>query len=657
MKTIQTEIEVLLRTLNEANTQYYMGKPTNLSDQEFDLKLKELEKLEALHPQFKYSNSPTLRVGSDLSNTFAKVLHKIPMLSISNSYNAEELLAFDTQIKGLLETNPNYVAEMKIDGVSLSIHYKEGIFDYAVTRGDGVQGDDVTANAKQILDIPLEIPDKSAHIEIRGEVYMSHTDFKNLNKKLLADGKDPMQNPRNCASGTLKMKNPKDVRNRKLRFYAFGLYGDSHVESHSQNLNTLENWCFPVQERLVSLDIENILIFCKTWEKQKTVLDFDIDGMVIKVNSLAQQQVLGNTAKSPKWVTAWKFTAERALSKIISIDIQIGRTGVLTPVANLEAVWLNGTKVKRATLHNFDEIERLDIRLKDQVWIEKGGEIIPKVVEVVKSNDRASIYSPPLECPSCSASLTQKENEIALLCENLLCPDQIQRYLEHFVSRSAMNIDHIGPSLIQQLIKKHKVKSPADLYNLTLDSLLTLDRMAEKSANNILQAMADSKSNSLEMLLHGLGIKHIGKTAAKNLARKFKTLQKLQTATSEDLESVPDIGYKMAESLLEYFSNGQNILLIDNLIELGICCEYNQPADQSSLLDGALFVITGTLPTLKRNEAQVLIEKNGGKVSTSVSKKTNYLLAGEAAGSKLVKAENLGVQILSEDDFYLLLET
>ncbi len=654
---ISQRIEELTQKLNEANRLYYLGQNTGLRDQEFDQLLGELIDLEKEHPHLRLTHSPTQRVGSDLTEGFAKVTHQIPMLSISNTYSAEELIGFISGIsENLQKENVEWVAEQKIDGVSLALIYQKGTLTQAITRGDGNVGDDITANAKYILGIPHYLKER-ADIEVRGEVYMKRSDFNQLLDRLEAEGKPKLANPRNTTAGTIKMKDAHEVARRKLHFFAFNLVRGIPNEKHHQNLEWLAQQGFAINAYLKSTNPQEIIDYCQTTAEKRPELEHDIDGMVIKLNSLNDQERLGNTSKSPRWVTALKFEAESALTQLESIELQVGRTGVITPVANLTPVSLCGTTVKRATLHNFAEIKRLDLRQGDWVYIEKGGEIIPKITRV-ETSQRDPFSQPiqePQHCPVCQSDIERVEDEVALRCPNLLCSAQLQRYMEHFVSRPAMNIDKIGPALIEQLIQGEHLKRVSDFYHLTEERLLQLERMAQKSAQNVLNSIEKSKSQDPAGLVHGLGIKHVGRTAAKTLMQHFGSIEKLASASFEELERVNDIGHKTAQAIADFFANSKNQELLDELKELGL----NFTASIQSgvkIFTGKTFVITGTLPGMDREEARAIIELNGGKVSGSVSKKTSYVLAGEAAGSKLDKARALEINVIDLDQFRLMLE-
>jgi DNA ligase (NAD+) len=649
-----------------ANDAYYRANRPVMTDAAFDALLRELEDLEAAHPSLRDPDSPTQRVGSDLGDdaqgpgqgaAFRKVAHLFPMLSIQNTYSEEEVRDFHRQVIGKIpEEALEYVCEPKIDGVAMSLVYENRRLALGVTRGDGVQGDDVTRNIRTIAGIPQELPSDwpAGRVEVRGEVYMTEADFLKYNEYSQRVYGRELQNPRNTASGSLKLKDPKEAAERPLSFFAYSILldGEKQAGSHWDNLERLKAAKFPVnrhREKVAGVDA--VMAVCARWEKLRSTLPYLIDGVVIKVNDLRQQAQLGRTAKSPKWVIAYKYKAEAAETTLESVVFQVGRTGVVTPVANLKPVQLGGTTVKRATLHNFDEIERLGLRVPDAVRVEKGGEIIPKITAVVpeKRPRGAQAIVPPKECPVCGSELSKDEEEVAWRCDNLQCPAQVQRALLHFGGRGAMNIEHMGPALMDALLEAGTVRDAADLYALRQEDLEGLDRMAEKSAQRVIQSLEESKGRGLDRLLFGLGIRFVGKTTAKVLARHFGTLEKLRAASLEELEAVPEVGGRIAKSLFEYFRNPSNISLLQRFEKFGLKVDYDAPAGEQPLA-GQTWVITGTLPSWSRDEAREILENAGAKVSDSVSKKTTALLAGEAAGSKLEKAGKLGIPVKSEED-------
>ncbi len=648
-----TRYQELQKQLKAASESYYREGFSPMSDQDFDFGVKELEALEAAHPEWRTARSVTQEIGNDLKNDFAKVEHRIPMLSISNAYSKEEVEDFIRQATERVPSAREWVCERKIDGISMSLTYQDGILVKAATRGNGSVGDDVTANVRTIDDVPHRLVGApTGFLEVRGEVYMEFKTFDLLNDELEERGIQGFQNPRNTASGTLKLKDPKECAKRNLRFLAYHIPENIGNRKHSENLKALQYFGFHTNEFWIAHGAEEIMKISDQILAGRDTLPYPIDGMVIKQNDLELQRELGSTAKSPRWAVAYKFKAERAYAKVLSIDFQVGRTGRVTPVANLEPVRLAGTTVKRATLHNFDEIERLGIRVGDTVGVEKGGEIIPKIIEVDLSKRPAGTLKvePPELCPVCGTPLAKNEGQVDLRCENLHCKASVQRLFEHFVSREAMNIENLGPSLIAELLEAHRIENLSDLYHLKREDLESLDRVGEKSAMNVLSAIEKSKGRSLENLLFAIGIRFVGRTKARILARHFRTLEKLEAATVEELAAIPDIGERIAQSIHDFFKNEAFRKEVERLVEAGLPTEFKGEVKDHFL--GQTVVLTGTLPTLDRSSAQKLIEDNGGKVSSSVSKKTSWVLAGEAAGSKLEKARKLGVAI--HDEAWLL---
>ncbi|MCQ2089171.1 MAG: NAD-dependent DNA ligase LigA [Fibrobacter sp.] len=676
----------LKKQLEEASRLYYKEGVSPMSDQDFDFGLKEMEALEKKYPELGNGSSLTKSVGSDLTNDFAKVSHAVPMLSISNVYSAEEMAEFvEAAEKGLEEVMPaspnvipatshhvipatshhvipatepgspaRWICERKIDGVSLSVTYENGRLKQAVTRGDGAQGDDVTLNALTIKDIPEYFDAKKLKIdpaeipqgtfEVRGEVYMEREAFEHLNEQLILENKKIFQNCRNTVSGSLKLKSVNECKTRPMRFFAYHI-PQSKNQTHQQNLELLKRLGFNTNDFWTADTVDEIMKISEKIGGDRDNLPFDIDGMVVKLNNLEQQRALGTTSKSPRWAIAYKFKAERAYTPLLSVEFQVGRTGAVTPVANLAPVRLAGTTVKRATLHNFDEIARLDLHFGDTVGVEKGGEIIPKITDVKKDLRPigAEPVTAPANCPECGTPLTRVEGEVILRCENLHCKAQVQCLFEHFVSREAMNIENLGPALLASLIETGKIKRIPDLYRLTQEDLESQERMAKKSAKNVYDAIQASKERSLENLLHGLGIRFVGRTSARNFAKHFRTLEAIRTAPMDELLKVQDAGLVIANSVYEFFHTEMYANEIDELIALGCPTEFKGVI--KTLFAGQTAVITGTLPSMDRDEARKLIEENGGKVSGSVSKKTSWVLAGEAAGSKLTKANELGVPV------------
>ena len=656
----------LKKQLEEASRLYYKDGYSPMSDQDFDFGLKEMETLEAKYPELRGQGSLTQRVGSDLTNDFAKVAHAVPMLSIANVYSAEEMAEFvraaEEGIANLGDSNRTtsghkWICERKIDGVSLSIVYENGRLKQAATRGDGAQGDDVTLNALTIADIPEILDAKKLKIdpseipqgtfEVRGEVYMEREAFERLNEQFILEGKKIFQNPRNTVSGSLKLKSVAECKTRPMRFFAYHIPQSGNA-THEENLQQLKKLGFHTNDFWKADTVDEIMKISEQIGASRDSLPFEIDGMVVKLNDLSMQRALGTTSKSPRWAIAYKFKAERAYTPLLSVEFQVGRTGAVTPVANLAPVRLAGTTVKRATLHNFDEVARLDLHFGDTVGVEKGGEIIPKITDVKKELRPVGALpvTAPTNCPECGEPLTHVDGEVVLRCENMHCQAQVQCLFEHFVSREAMNIENLGPALIASLIATGKIKRIPDLYRLTIEDLESQERMAKKSAKNVYDAIAASKERSLENLLHGLGIRFVGRTSARNLAKHFRTLEKIRTATVEDLQNVNDVGERIGKSVYDFFHTERYTQEIDELIELGCPTEFKGVV--KTLFQGQTAVITGTLPNMEREEARKLIEENGGKVSGSVSKKTSWVLAGEAAGSKLTKANELGIPVHDE---------
>jgi DNA ligase (NAD+) len=685
----------LKKQLEEASRLYYKDGVSPMSDQDFDFGLKEMEALEAKYPELRGKGSLTQKVGSDLTNDFAKVTHAVPMLSIANVYSEEEMREFvkaaeegiaalderretrdEREIPGQAgndkrnsaqddenghaqgdEKRATWICERKIDGVSLSVVYENGRLKQAATRGDGAQGDDVTLNALTIADIPEYFDAKKLKIdpseipqgtfEVRGEVYMEREAFERLNEQFILENKKTFQNCRNTVSGSLKLKSVAECKTRPMRFFAYHI-PQSNNKTHEENLKQLKRLGFHTNDYWTADTVDEIMAISEKIGASRDSLPFDIDGMVVKLNDLQQQRELGSTSKSPRWAIAYKFKAERAYTPLLSVEFQVGRTGAVTPVANLAPVRLAGTTVKRATLHNFDEVARLDLHYGDTVGVEKGGEIIPKITDV-KRELRPAGASPvvaPEKCPVCGEPLTHIDGEVILRCENMHCQAQVQCLFEHFVSREAMNIENLGPALIASLLATGKIKRIPDLYRLTLEDLESQERMAKKSAKNVFDAIQASKQRSLENLLHGLGIRFVGRTSARNIAKHFRTLEKIRTATVEELQNVTDVGERIGKSVYEFFHTPLYTNEIDELVALGLPTEFKGVV--KTLFQGQTAVITGTLPNMDRDKARKLIEENGGKVSGSVSKKTSWVLAGEAAGSKLTKANELGIPVHDE---------
>ena len=666
MNEIADRIKALREELERHNYDYYVLSSPTISDFEFDRKMRELQDLEAAHPEYFDPHSPTQRVGSDLTKNFDQVVHKYPMLSLGNTYSKEEVRDFYERVGRSLNEPFEIVAELKYDGTSISVTYKEGRLSQAVTRGDGVRGDDVTANVKTIRSVPLKLrpgsyPDE---FELRGEILLPWSEFDRLNKEREEQEEPLFANPRNAASGTLKLQDPKIVASRKLDAYFYYLLGESlPEEGHYENLQEVRSWGFKVSDAMRKChDLQEIYDFIDYWDVERKNLPVATDGIVLKVNSLRQQRNLGYTAKNPRWAIAYKFQAERAVTTLREVSYQVGRTGAITPVANLDPVLLAGTVVKRASLHNADIIANLDLHIGDQVFVEKGGEIIPKIVGVDVDYRAASPVGEKVQfishCPECGTALVRPEGEAAHYCPNETgCPPQIKGRIEHFVTRKAMNVN-IGPETIEDLYEKGLVRDIADLYTLRMADLLSLERWAEKSARNLLKSLDESKSVPFERVLYGLGIRYVGETVAKRLASVFHSIGQLREASFETLVGVDEIGERIAQSVLDYFKDERNVRIVERLESYGLKMAIDESvlANKSDKLKGLTIVISGTFARHSRDEYKAMIEQHGGKNTGSISKKTNYLLAGENMGpAKLEKATALGIKILSEDEFLNLL--
>jgi len=661
MDLVKDRISKLSAEINRHNHNYYVLNNPEISDFEFDKLLAELIKLEAEYPQYKQNDSPTQRVGSDISNIFTTVAHDYQMLSLGNTYSEDDLQEFHNRIVKELEAEPEYVCELKFDGASISVKYENKLFKRAVTRGDGTNGDDVTANIKTIKSIPLsisgiDIPDK---FEIRGEIIMPHQVFSELNEIRVNNGESPFANPRNATSGSIKMIDSREVAKRNLDCYFYYMMGKSiPASTHFDSLKKLKDWGFKTSEHSkICRNITEVMDYIHYWGKERKNLSFDIDGIVIKVNSFAQQDMLGFTAKNPKWAISYKFKAEQVSTKLLSIDYQVGRTGAVTPVANLEPVQLAGTVVKRATLHNEDQIALLDLRIGDIVYVEKGGEIIPKIVGVETHEHHSTPTKFITLCPECGTELIKPEGEAKHFCPNSdNCPPQIKGKIEHFISRKAMNIDSLGEETVSQFYDAGLIKSIADLYKLTKEKILPLERMADKSADNIIKSIENSKSVSFDKVLFALGIRFVGETVAKKLAYALKNIEKLAAATKEELTAVDEIGDRIADSIIEYFAKTDNIRIVADLMNAGLQFEIQEEEKLSEKLAGLSIIISGTFTNFSREEIKDIIEKHGGKNVSSISKNTDYLVAGENIGpSKLEKAVALKIKIINEDEFMELI--
>lgn len=665
MDIFASKIQELRKELEQHNYNYYVLSAPTISDYEFDQKMRELQELEQAYPAYDDPDSPTHRVGSDLSKEFAKVTHKYPMLSLGNTYSQGEVSDFYEQVSRSLNEPFEIVAELKYDGTSISLTYEEGRLVRAVTRGDGVQGDDVTANVKTIRSIPLRLQgnDYPASFEIRGEVLLPWAEFDRLNKEREEQEEPLFANPRNAASGTLKQQNPAIVAARKLDAYLYYLLGeDLPADTHFANMEAARSWGFKIP-RVMKLchSLQDVFDYIAYWDTERKNLPVATDGIVLKVNSLRQQRNLGFTAKSPRWAIAYKFQAERAETRLNAVTFQVGRTGAITPVANLEPVLLAGTIVKRASLHNADIIDGLDLHIGDRVYVEKGGEIIPKIVGVnidARDEQLGEKVCFIQVCPECGTPLSRPEGEATHYCPNDTgCPPQIKGRIEHFVTRKAMNIN-IGPETIDDLYEKGLVKDCADLYTLNTNDLLRLERWAEKSVQNLLESLAISKQVPFERVLYALGIRYVGETVAKRLAFAFHSMEELKKASMEELVAIDEIGGRIAQSVRDFFENPRNQALVARLEEQGLRMELSEEhlAIRSEKLKGLTFVISGTFAKHSRDEYKAMIEQHGGKNSGSVSGKTSYILAGENMGpAKLEKAAKLNVKILHEDEFLSML--
>ena len=665
MDIFASRIQELREELERHNYNYYVLSAPTISDFEFDQKMRELQELEQAYPAYDDPDSPTHRVGSDLSKEFAKVVHKYPMLSLGNTYSQAEVSDFYEQVSRGLNEPFELVAELKYDGTSISLTYEQGRLVKAVTRGDGVQGDDVTANVKTIRSIPLRLQgdDYPAQFEIRGEILLPWAEFDRLNKEREEQEEPLFANPRNAASGTLKQQNPAIVAARKLDAYLYYLLGEElPADTHWDNLVAARRWGFKIPQVMkLCHTLQDVFDYIAYWDVERKNLPVATDGIVLKVNSLRQQRNLGFTAKSPRWAIAYKFQAERAETRLNSVSFQVGRTGAITPVANLEPVLLAGTIVKRASLHNADIIDGLDLHLGDQVYVEKGGEIIPKIVGVNTEARTAGLgekISFIKTCPECGTPLMRPEGEAAHYCPNEIgCPPQIKGRIEHFVTRKAMNIN-IGPETIEDLYEAGLVKDSADLYTLQVSDLLRLERWAEKSAQNLLESLAASKQVPFERVLYALGIRYVGETVAKRLALSFHSMEALEQASFESLVAVDEIGERIAQSVRAYFADARNQAIVKRLTEQGLQMSLSEErlANRSDRLKGLTIVISGTFSKHSRDEYKAMIEQHGGKNSGSVSGKTNYILAGENMGpAKLEKAAKLGVKIIHEEEFLSML--
>ncbi|WP_107037886.1 NAD-dependent DNA ligase LigA [Brumimicrobium mesophilum] len=667
IKEATTRIEDLSKELNLYNHQYYIENVSEVSDFEYDQRLKELQDLEEKFPELAYPNSPTKRVGGDITKKFNTVKHEYPMLSLSNSYSEEEIIEWENRVKKLVHGQVNYVCELKYDGVAIGIRYENGALVQAITRGDGTQGEDVSANVKTIRTIPLHLKGNYPDLfEIRGEIFFPLESFSSLNKTREENGEELFANPRNSASGTLKMQDSKVVAERGLDCFLYGVYGtDLPAEGHYNSVLNAGEWGFkiptPQKKYLKKTDsIEGIMEFIHYWDEKRADLPFEIDGVVIKVDDYSQQEELGNTAKSPRWAIAYKFKTEQASADLEAVTYQVGRTGAVTPVANLSPVALGGTIVRRASLYNEDQINKLDLHENDVVYVEKGGEIIPKIVAVdltqrAESAKKVEFIS---VCPECDSKLQRLEGEAHHYCPNDLgCPPQITGRIIHFISRKAMDIEGIGAETVEQLFSEGLIHNSAGLYTLTFDQIAGLERMGDKSANNLLKGLEESKKIPFERVLFALGIRHVGETVAKKIAKALKNIDAIKAATFDELIAIDEVGEKIAISIQQHFLQEENNQIVAGLKTAGLQFEIVEKELDSAVLQGKSIVVSGVFQTLSRKELKEAIEANGGKNVGSISSKTTFIVAGDNMGpAKLEKAEKLGVEILSEADFIKLIK-
>ena len=657
---IKEQILQLRNALSQHNYNYYVLDAPSISDFEFDTKLKQLQDLETAYPQYYDASSPTLRVGGAVTKNFETIVHAQRMYSLDNSYSKDDLMDWETRLRKMVDGPIQYTCELKYDGASISLTYEKGLLVQALTRGDGTQGDNVTANIKTIKSVPLKLrgayPDK---FEIRGEIVLPFEGFNAMNAERIAAGEEPYKNPRNTASGSLKLQDSAEVAKRPLECLLYSIVGENTtIKTQFENLGKARSWGFKVPTIAKLTDsIDGVLEFVNYWDVHRHELPYETDGVVVKVNSLFQQAELGYTAKAPRWAMAYKFKAEQVSTRLEHISYQVGRTGAITPVANLQPVELAGTIVKRASLHNADQIEKLDVRVGDWVYVEKGGEIIPKIMGVDLS--RRTPESLPTvyisSCPECDTPLVRKDGEAQHYCPNDLgCSPQIIGRIQHYISRKALDIEGLGGETVALLVNAGLIRDYADLYELTADQIIHLDRMAEKSADNLVKGVQASKDVPFERVLFGLGIRYVGETVAKKLAKHFKSIEALSKATMEDLETVDEIGVRIAESVADFFSSEANVQMVARLILYGLQLQLSEEAlsNQTTQLDGLRFVVSGVFETVSRDELKALIDSNGGKVVSSISAKTSYVVAGANMGpSKRTKAENLKVPIISEHEF------
>lgn len=657
---IKQRIDHLRVEIRQHNHNYYILDNPTISDYEFDVMLKELQALEEKHPEYFDPNSPTQRVGGAITKDFKTIVHDFRMYSLDNSYSKEDLTNWETRIKKMVDGEIAYTCELKYDGASMNLTYENGKLIRAVTRGDGIQGDEVTANVKTIKTVPLQLKgDYPERFDIRGEIVLPVDGFNKMNEERIANGEEPYRNPRNTASGSLKLQDSSEVAKRPLECLLYSIKSNNlSLESQFESLQKARDWGFKVPNEAKLVDsIDEVLEYVNYWENHRHKLPYEIDGVVIKVNSLYQQEELGFTAKAPRWAMAYKFKAEQVSTQLKSISYQVGRTGAITPVANLEPVLLAGTIVKRASLHNADQIEKLDVRIGDTVFVEKGGEIIPKILSVDlnkrSSESLTTVYI--TECPECSTALIRKDGEAQHYCPNSMgCPPQIIGRIQHFISRKAMDIEGLGGETVALLVEAGLIKDFSDLYELTIDQVIPLERMAQKSAENLVNGIAASKEIPFERVLYALGIRYVGETVAKKLARHFKSIDKIKEASLEELVNVEEIGDKIAESVEDFMASELNLRILERLKLFGVQLELSADklANQTNILTGKTFVVSGVFESISRNDLKKKIEDNGGKVSSSISSKTSYVVAGDKMGpSKLQKANDLDIPIIDEYKF------
>ena len=655
MKQVQEEISKLVSLLNKYSYDYYVEDNPQISDTEYDTLYKQLEKLEENHPEYILENSPTQRVGDRVLDEFEKITHKIPMLSLSNTFSTEDLRDFDARVSKLVPGhNVEYICELKIDGLAISIKYEDGRLVSAATRGDGSVGEDVTENIKTIFSIPKVLKDNKT-FEVRGEVYLPRKSFELLNSERESNNEVLFANPRNAAAGSLRQLDSKITAKRRLSAFIYSIVGDDSIISQENALNTAKEYNLPVNPNFkLCKSIDEVIDYINYWTEHKKNLPYDIDGIVIKVNSYSTQEEVGYTQKSPRWATAYKFPEEELATKLLDVELSVGRTGIITPVAILDPIVISGSTVSKASLHNKDIIEELDIHIGDMVVVKKAGEIIPKVVRVVRElrTEGSTKYTMPNTCPSCGQQTYTKENDPFTRCKNPDCPDQNIRRIIHFASRDALNIEGLGDKVVTTLYEKGIIAHTIDLFSLEREKLISLDRMGEKSVDNLLSAIENSKQSSLDKVIFALGILNVGKKAGKILAEKYLNLSNLMNATLDELVNLDDVGQITAESILDYLSDENNIKFINDLIKVGMNPQYEvQEVNTDNIFAGKTVVLTGKLVELTRNEAKEYLEKYGAKVTGSVTSKTDLVIAGEKAGSKLAKAEQLGIRVINEEEF------